>query len=133
LLSPLYYSEAWYDCILLGIVAALLFQNITIWSRQGLLQPTHHPRDLLRTRQFPASQLTPQTITVWMPFSYLNKVFNLPSDYLKNKLSISDPKYPNITIRKYSQTYQLNSVLFLEQVKKIIEEYQVTSSTPAST
>lgn len=37
-------------------------------------------------------------IREWMTFDYINKVFNLPSDYLKNQLGITDARYPRITV-----------------------------------
>lgn len=119
--------------ILLGIIGALLFQNIRIWSNQRLLQPTHYAHNLLRLRQFPSTSTTPETITSWMPFSYINKVFDLPPEYLKNALEITDPRYPVLTIRKYAQDNHLDNTQLLKTTKQAIKNYLPTSSTPIST
>jgi len=37
-------------------------------------------------------------IRSWMTFKYINKVYNLPDDYLKKELNITDARYPNMTI-----------------------------------
>ena len=37
-------------------------------------------------------------IRPWMTFDYINRIFGLPKDYLKDQLQISDPHYPNSTL-----------------------------------
>ena len=35
-----------------------------------------------------------------MTFGYINKIYNLPQDYLKDKIGITNKKYPNMLIDK---------------------------------
>jgi hypothetical protein len=62
-------------------------------------------------------------IASWMSFDYINKLYDLPSDYLKNKLSISDVKYPNISIRAYVRSGHIDEVIFLKQVQDSVSQY----------
>ncbi len=59
-------------------------------------------------------------IRPWMTFDYLNTVFKLPSDYFKNKLSITDFKYPNIRIDHYALSQKINPEQMLFNIKQLI-------------
>ncbi len=63
------------------------------------------------------------SVRTWMTFTYINKVFNLPSEYLKGALSITDSKYPHITIGGVAHEHKELSTVFLEKLKKAIREY----------
>ena len=69
------------------------------------------------------------SIKPWMTFNYINKIFNLPNEYLKTGLGISDAKYPNITIQKSIQTQGASSTAYLEELKGLVREH-LASSTP---
>ena len=51
-------------------------------------------------------------IRPWMTFDYINRLFNLPSDYLKTALKITDSRYPRITISNYPITQVENAITF---------------------
>ncbi|MDD5769655.1 MAG: hypothetical protein PHE25_01700 [Candidatus Gracilibacteria bacterium] len=59
----------------------------------------------------------------WMTFRYINTIFKLPEDYLKDKLNINDKKYPNIPLERYANYQKINQDIFLEQVKNSINNY----------
>ena len=62
-------------------------------------------------------------VASWMTFDYINKIFNLPSDYLKNSLAISDASYPRISISRYEKNHKLDQNQFLAEVKKTVANY----------
>ncbi len=62
-------------------------------------------------------------ISSWMTFDYINRIFALPSDYLKNTLAISDTDYPRIPISKYVNNHKLNEVQFIAEIKKAVSDY----------
>jgi len=62
-------------------------------------------------------------IDSWMTFSYVDTVFNLPSDYLQNQLKISNSSYPDITLAKYSRNAGLDRAMFIARVKKAVKDY----------
>ena len=63
---------------------------------------------------------TVNDIAPWMTFNYINFVFKLSPDYLKNTLTISDTRYPNIQIRTYAKTNKIDQVLLIEKIKEAI-------------
>ena len=60
-----------------------------------------------------------------MTFDYLNKVFNLPADYLQNSLQITDKNYPYITISHYSREERLGPASLATQVQIAIYNYLI--------
>jgi len=62
-------------------------------------------------------------IRTWMTFAYVNKAFNLPGDYLRNMLEITDRAYPNIAIRALAERQHLLPDAYLESVKEAIRQY----------
>ncbi|MFA6999778.1 MAG: hypothetical protein WC241_01545 [Candidatus Paceibacterota bacterium] len=63
------------------------------------------------------------SIKPWMTFNYLNVVFKLPPDYLKNTLNITDIRYPNISINTYIKHHNLPPQIFLYDIEKAITNY----------
>lgn len=62
-------------------------------------------------------------IESWMTFHYINIIFKVPENYLKDKLNIVDEKYPNISLLKYMNKNNINNVEFLNKLKWVLGEY----------
>ncbi len=62
-------------------------------------------------------------IRSWMTFDYLDKIFNLPPDYLRTRLSIADPHYPQLSLGGYARSRSLDPTAFLNQVEIAVCEY----------
>ena len=62
-------------------------------------------------------------IASWMTFDYINKIFALPADYLKNTLNISDAHYPQISISRYEKNQKLDSTQFLAHIQSVVAAY----------
>lgn len=56
-------------------------------------------------------------ISSWMTFDYINKIFNIPADYLKNRLAISDGRYPRISLKTYAREKNSDVVDVLTEVR----------------
>ncbi len=65
-------------------------------------------------------------IQYWMTFDYLNKIFNLPTNYLQTTLGINDRRYPVITISHYSRENHLGLDILVLQIKAAIVNYLST-------
>lgn len=63
------------------------------------------------------------TIQSWMTFYYLNEVFALPPNYLEASLNISDPHYPNLTIKHYARENKIGAQTLLETIQSDIANY----------
>jgi len=68
--------------------------------------------------------ITPNEIAPWMTFAYINFIFKLPPDYLKNTLHLAGSLYPNIQITRYARINQLNTVQLLASVKQAVTLYK---------
>ena len=62
-------------------------------------------------------------IQPWMTFNYINKVFRLPVDYLKNTLDISDSHYPNIPLEDYAEKEKTKTADFTTKVQEAVHSY----------
>lgn len=58
-----------------------------------------------------------------MTFSYINFIFDIREDYLKNELSITDNHYPNLPIGRYIKSKNLDKAAFIKEVKGKVSEY----------
>jgi hypothetical protein len=56
----------------------------------------------------------------WMTFTYINKLFALPPDFLKNSFTITDPRYPNLTVSQYIGSRQLDTATFMTSLESAI-------------
>lgn len=59
----------------------------------------------------------------WMTFDYINKIFNLPPDYLKTRLDITDPRYPKLSVSEYAKSHAFMITEYLGDVIRVIGEY----------
>ena len=80
-------------------------------------------RRLFHVQQKPVPLSNVNLIAQWMTFGYVNKSFNLPLDYLKTTLGISDPAYPNVTISKIAKEQSLAASTYLETVKSAVRAH----------
>jgi hypothetical protein len=116
------------------VILAVLFLMTLVWFirntkqlyRSGELETTYAERHNPNYSNQPPSV---DSIRTWMTFDYINFIFKLPPDYLKNTLTISDPRYPNVRLDHYSKHHNVDPVVFLQSVKQAITNY--SSSLPA--
>lgn len=104
--------------VLIVLLGWLIFDVRNLY-RGGMLRPTRGFRGTYIHEQ-PSN---PNQIQVWMTFSYVNRIFNLPADYLSTALALQDSRYPNITISQYAKTKNLNDADFLKQVQDSVNQY----------
>jgi len=62
-------------------------------------------------------------IDYWMTFKYINTLFDLPNNYLKDSFGIANSKYPNISLSKYSATIKINRAVFVDEIKRAVGAY----------
>jgi len=71
-------------------------------------------------------------IRSWMTFDYVDKLFDLPQEYLKAQLSITDPAYPKLTIGKFAKNMHQSASSTLGEVQNAVRQY-LTKPFPANT
>ncbi len=112
--------------LILGVV--LVFLLILFVREYQILQQKrlNHPLQSFLMNLRNKGPLTIQDINYiepWMTFDYINHLFNLPADYLKIQLTISDSRYPHITVNQYEQTSNLTSGEALSKIKNAVSAY----------
>ena len=127
-------ENLWRAVISVGMLAVIVVTAYTIESNidstrnLGALAPQnrlHHPN-------FHRPMMTdPNAISTWMTFDYLNMVFKMPPDYLKNNLNINNQKYPRLTIKQWAAQSKIDQALALTEIKAAIKTYAATKNTPA--
>jgi len=107
------------------ILSVLLARSLLVVNRQGSFKQ-HRPLNQLLFGRQKGVAVPPADVNYidsWMTFKYLNTIFNLPENYLKDSLNISDKRYPNIPLGKYASANKINGQAFMAEVKKIIKAY----------
>ncbi len=110
------------------VILAALFIMTFIWFvittkqlyRSGELETIYAQK---HASSYANPTLAPDVIKPWMTFDYVNFLFRLPSGYLKDRLGITDPRYPNIRIDQYAKHHNINGLLFLQNVQQAITSY----------
>jgi len=97
-----------------------IYKNL---SRYGFFGPP--PGNHLHQKQIIADN-----IRDWMTFRYVNNSFNLPSEYLKSGLNITNKKYPDITIGQWAKESKQDKNTLLEQIKKLIQDHHSIPPPP---
>ena len=62
-----------------------------------------------------------------MTFSYVNYMFNLPTNYLSQSLSITDSRYPDVQIGRLAETDTLDTATFLQKVQNAVTQYKASN------
>jgi hypothetical protein len=107
------------------ITGLLLISQIMRFKAEGYLTP--HPR--IHHRQVFTPPTSVGQIKLWMTFEYINRIFLLPKDYLRNSLSIEDPRYPHISIGSFAQKTHQDPSLLLRKTEQAIIEFKNNSTT----
>ena len=68
--------------------------------------------------------VTTEDIQGWMTFEYLNVVFKLPPEYLRETLGIENAKYPRITLRRYAEQSKLSLPTLIQDIQEAIAGYR---------
>jgi hypothetical protein len=96
----------------------LFFSDYGRLHRGGLLPGRgawHMPHPPRQATEADIERLQP-----WMTFAFVNKIFNLPPEFLKESLYITNEKYPNLTIDAAAKEQRIESAPYLLSLKTIL-------------
>ncbi len=124
----------WILLILLAII--LIFAVWEMAKDFGRLRQFGPQRPIrFGRRWFPPQNTSaaPSTAEIrsWMTFRYINTVFKLPQDYLKNSLAIDNAHYPNLSIDALGKEQKKTSAATLAGVVSSVQKY-ISDRGPAS-
>ncbi|MGC9599218.1 MAG: hypothetical protein ABSE18_02420 [Minisyncoccia bacterium] len=119
-----------YALIILGVIFLVLIVFAVMQYRALRRAQVINAREFFITsliqRHGPLTANEAALIRPWMTFDYLNRIFNLPADYLKTQLSIADPHYPQLSLGGYARSGHLDPNVFLGQVETAVRAYLIT-------
>ena len=64
-----------------------------------------------------------------MTFDYVNTLFRLPPTYLETQLTITDPRYPRMSIGSYANHNHIDLTTFMGELDAAITNYLANPST----
>ena len=67
---------------------------------------------------------TAQDINGWMTFEYINFVFKLPPEYLKDSLALENVGYPWVTVRHVARVQKVDLQEFIHRTQEAVMKYQ---------
>jgi heme/copper-type cytochrome/quinol oxidase subunit 2 len=108
--------------LLLLLVVFFVAQYESLRRAQIISMRQFHVSQLLE-RHAPISVTSASVVRSWMTFDYINRLFALPPDYLKNNVPITDLQYPKLTISSYVKKNGLNQTTFLDELDATIRNY----------
>jgi hypothetical protein len=109
-------------------VSARFVSSIVAFTSEGLFSPMTDVQDSLHRTlvEEPGIDATQS----WMTFDYINRVYDLPPDALRTALRIVNPRYPRISVWRYSRDMGVDLETALTRVRKAIREARPRSVTP---
>jgi hypothetical protein len=107
--------------------SVFLIHNIQLAHKEGVFQSHTSISDLLlKNKQTNKTSIQDiEYIDIWMTFGYINFIFNLPENYLKEVLHIDNTHYPNFPIGRYIKDKKLDKDTFIQELKDRVREYIV--------
>ena len=101
--------------IVLGLLLVVLFiflvRDYLVLRRANLINRRELSLSAFVQKHGPLSASETGVIRPWMTFDYINRIFNLPKDYLKDQLQISDAHYPNTTLGSSETVYEVQGAI----------------------
>ena len=117
--------------VVLAVLLFFLFRQSEILRREIIAQDRAMRINASPQGRGAAATESTATIQPWMTFSYLDHVFGLPPDYLKTAFSISDPRYPQLTIGEFSEDNHRSATSTLSDIQAAVRNY--LTGSPATT
>ena len=111
-------KKSFYYIALSGAIL-LLIVSVFILFRSAL---PHAPEFRMESRR-PLTIADVDLIRGWMSFDYLNHSFDIPADYLKTALSITHPRYPNVSIQAVAREKQISIPAYVVIVQRAVREF----------
>ncbi len=97
--------------VVLALVLLIIGES-SVLIKDFYVSRTHRPHDIAERH-----------IEPWMTFNYINILFNLPSEYLRDSLAIDSERYPNLEIRRYAKEISIDQEALIENITLRIAEY----------
>jgi hypothetical protein len=121
--------------IALAVLVVFAVRDYLTLRREQVLTARETALDGVLKAHGPLTANDANIIQSWMTFDYVNRLFHLPTDYLKNALPVADTSYPRLSIGGYARSIGDTSEAALMGVQAAVRGYLIknASSTTSST
>ena len=110
--------------LILGCLSFFLIENYQhVHTTRGV-----HIFELIQQGKIPLTADDAKSISSWMTFDFINRVFKLPAAYLQSSLNITDAKYPNMPLWGYARAHGLDEATFVSEVQADVGAYLNTQT-----
>jgi hypothetical protein len=109
--------------VLLVVLFVLLVRDYLALRRTDAINRRELSLSAFVQKNGPLNASEVGAIRSWMTFDYINKIFALPKDYLKDQLHISDPRYPNIALSSYASENKIATTEAVNDIEGAIVHY----------
>jgi hypothetical protein len=106
-----------------------LVRNYISLRRAQIINAREFQLSTLLKNHGPVTANDATVIRPWMTFDYINTLFNIPPDYLKSSLSISDPSYPTLSLYGYANHQHATITTVVSEVENSTRDYLTATST----
>ena len=125
-----------YAIIVLAIVLAVLVISFVLnyekVHREALIEQRESWLSMLVAHRGTPTADEISFVRSWMTFDYINRLFQIPPQYLEIQLSITDPGYPKITIEEYAEHIHTSAASVMSSVTTALQAYFATVPTSTS-
>ena len=126
------YAMAASILILVALVILLVTEYRTLEAEQQIIGRSFWSPHIL-THRAPLPVSNAGVIRSWMTFDYLNRLFALPPDYLREQLHITNTHYPRLTIAAFAKGTGTDPAATLDAVQNAVRSYPPTSAASPTT
>ena len=118
--TPKFSSKKLFKKFFVVILLFLCFITIEAYGRDFTEKYQNGEQKIERKKNRSPIIFKIEKIQAWMTFDYINTVFKLPPNYLKNQLGIQDTRYPYLVIDRYARKHNINPDILLLNIRQSI-------------
>ena len=122
--------QHWAKIAIIILLGRQLWRQYSAIQRAHLINSERFELDNLRM-QHPLTANDVSYIQPWMTFDYISMTFKVPTDYLQVQLHLSDPRYPHVSISRYSKNQLTDPTNLTTETQRVVSDY--LSGTTTST
>lgn len=97
--------------LLLAVLLIFLVRDYLALRRANIINHRELSLSAFVQKHGPLNASDIDVVRPWMTFDYVNRLFGLPNDYLKDQLQISDPRYPRLTLNDPQTVHDVQNAI----------------------
>lgn len=120
-------SRFFYGVLIAALLLFFVVMNMVFLTKD--LAELRHQRESYEQFSEIRKTSTRGTISPWMTFVFIEKVFNIPPGYLKDAAHIDDARYPRLTVRRYVRDHNLDQKTVIASLERAVRAYAASTTS----